>query len=123
MEAMFLERLLKALAWIPTKSRSAIFHPEKTITPVRSSSKSTAPTCAACCASPTFVPSEMTVASNFKLLKSHFFMQNQAKILPGAFQRIRQAQLTVYVDNLVKRTLNQPTQSSAIYLTQNTDLH
>ena len=50
-------------------------------------------------------------------------MQNQAKILPGAFQRIRQAQLTVYVDNLVKRTLNQPTQSSAIYLTQNTDLH
>jgi hypothetical protein len=35
-------------------------------------------------------------------------MQNQAKVLRGAFQRIRQAQLTVYVDNVVKRTLNHP---------------
>jgi hypothetical protein len=43
MEAMFLEGLPKALARIPTESRSTIFHPEKTITPVRSSSKSSAP--------------------------------------------------------------------------------
>ncbi|HPI07997.1 MAG TPA: hypothetical protein PLM41_16515, partial [Saprospiraceae bacterium] len=42
-QAMFLAGLLKAVAWIPTKSRSTIFHPEKTTTPVRSSNKSTAP--------------------------------------------------------------------------------
>jgi hypothetical protein len=35
-------------------------------------------------------------------------MLNQAKVLRGAFQRVGQAQLTVYVDNVVKRTLNHP---------------
>lgn len=35
-------------------------------------------------------------------------MSNQAKVLRGAFQRIGQTQLTVYVDNVVKRTLNHP---------------
>jgi hypothetical protein len=52
MEAMFLAGLPKAVAFIPIKSRSTTFHPEKTTTPVRSSSKSTLPLAAPAAAHP-----------------------------------------------------------------------
>ena len=107
METMFLEGLPGAVAWIPTERDRRFFIPKKR--PLRFVRRANRPPHLRSLLRPTHLCSVRNDNSiQVKLLKFHFFMQNQVKVLRAAFQRISQTQLTVYVDNVVKRTLNQP---------------